>query len=963
MTRSTCRPVAVVSFVVVFAFARPSPARTVVDHREPSTRGSAFTLNADGVLELTLTRAERQSTTCETTNLRGQADPVLHVFSAPTANGAITEIARDDDSAGGLNARVSFRAIPAGRYTVLIRASGPFGSGTADLLCDGRLVWSSVNVGGAFKRLESLRSAESLRTVTLPGGPRVHALYLFDADGKLLSRHDSGASESAYVPSGTTGLRVAMVASRWPDPAGDIRLIRNDNALSGHDPDGDGLGTELEKYIGTCSKPTDIADQWECSRSADLRDTDGDALRDDEELMGRLGSAPYQWLPRWGADPRHKDIFIEIDFGQQTVGEAPRISCKADPSNPSTFTFTPFFCPVSARRMAAIYADMATFYPADPAGHPNDPDYWNKFMRLTRAQAMNNPDLKPGVSLHLDTGQAPARGAPATDQTTYGDWGGRNLVPPVCNAAGACSRATHTAVRFAHMHANRRGLFHYALGDPGCGGQANGPLMSLHLPLCDEVGASHELGHTLGLNHYGPNGTGTPPQPDNTGEDLNCKANYPSLMNYAYSAVDRAKFIPTFSDGHGRAALNNASVMERGAVPDTTSLVGRRYLALLRDIFAHNVDVAAGHVDWNRDGVYSATPVRAYTNFHANTMGCEGTRSSRIRVSGASTLSPALTRLGGHTLLFHVEESDQKIYASSTDSSLNCPAFGQSCGTLLRRAVPHPWNAGILAVDAHPIRDGGDKLLVVYRTDAGLFEVMLSPQWVWSAPRPIATSSPVRGEPALAGSGTSVWLAFRNEPGDVILEGTERQRGLGRRPTRARQRHAPAATGPGRLARPAEGHLQGRARGPSGCVFVGVREFPDLRTQPRGAGMASNALAEHLALARVRTAGADVRAGGPGLAAAGPIARSVPQGRRQRAFSSRRHAGREHGHAARDLAVDLEPRQQQPHGARGRPPLRARRRFPSARRARPGLRQRPAALDLAAPQGGRNRDPPAARLQ
>lgn len=747
--------------LVLLVFAEPASARNVVDHRNESTGGSAFALNANSVFELTLRRTAGQTTTCQTRNTTGDGDPVLHVLQMPTGSGAVSELARDDDSGGNLNARVTFRAPSAGRYLLILRASNAFSAGATDLSCDGRPVVLGVKLGGAFKRLVNLRSSESLRTVALPGGPRLHALYILDDAGKMLSRNESDVSESTYITGGIQGTRVAMVAGRWPDPAGGIRLIRNDNAISGHDPDGDSLGTELEAHIGTCSWRSDVAGGWACSGAADMRDTDGDAIRDDEELIGRLGSEPYQWLARWGADPRHKDIFIEIDFGQQSVGEAPRISCKVAPDN---VMFTPYFCPQSARRMAEIYADTADLYPDVDA---------NQRSRLMHARTLNNPDLKPGISLHFDTGLAPPAGAPPADAAIYGDWGGHNYVAPVCDADGKCARASAHDVRSSQMHANRRGLFHYALGDPGCGGQANGPRMSLHLPLCDENGASHEFGHSLGLAHYGPAQTGiVNTSGDDAGEDLNCKPNYPSLMNYAYAGADRDRFFPTFSDGRGRPTIDNSALKERGAVPQPTSPAGRRYLMLLVDVFGYNVNLISGDVDWNRDGVFSATSVRAYANNHGNSAGgCEGTRPTRMRAAGLTMVSPALSRIGAQTVIVYTDKRDQKLYIETTDSALTCPSFGDTCGTLQRRDIAHAWNNDVLAVDAHPISiDGEARLLVVYRTSTGLYETIMSGQYVWTQPRRITTSSTPVDEFSLAGAGDIVWLAFKNAQRRVVMK-------------------------------------------------------------------------------------------------------------------------------------------------------------------------------------------------
>ena len=42
-------------------------------------------------------------------------------------------------------------------------------------------------------------------------------------------------------------------------------------------------------------------------------DTDGDGLSDANEARGVRGTGTHQPLPLWGANPRHKDLFIEAD--------------------------------------------------------------------------------------------------------------------------------------------------------------------------------------------------------------------------------------------------------------------------------------------------------------------------------------------------------------------------------------------------------------------------------------------------------------------------------------------------------------------------------------------------------------------------------------------------------------------------------------------------------------------------
>ena len=98
------------------------------------------------------------------------------------------------------------------------------------------------------------------------------------------------------------------------------------------DTDHDGLSDSIEAQLGLCdgkvaSIPSSSAavgfpcSTWEQvlshTNTSDPRDTDGDGISDYAEVLGsdRGGSSSDadQTFPLWGADPRHKDLFIEVD--------------------------------------------------------------------------------------------------------------------------------------------------------------------------------------------------------------------------------------------------------------------------------------------------------------------------------------------------------------------------------------------------------------------------------------------------------------------------------------------------------------------------------------------------------------------------------------------------------------------------------------------------------------------------
>ena len=457
--------------------------------------------------------------------------------------------------------------------------------------------------------------------------------------------------------------------------------MRNDGALAAHDADGDGLGYELERALGTCSSRLSTAPGVNCSAIADRRDTDGDGISDGLEVRGLrrppvvAGAAAIGIggddlaLPLWGADPRHKDLFVEVDFMRRTKGE----------NDAKTTLHMP---PHVARGFAAYYGDAFTTDPARRAQH---------------AATLKNPDGRPGISAHLDTGVNPE--SPA-DATVYGDWGGFNAVNAK-KVGDDYVGVKHSDAWPAQMSAARRGIFRYALAY-GSGGGQTGFGFSASYNLNDAYIAAHETGHSFGLGHSGPSNV--------TGDvDVNCKPNYPSIMNYAYqgSAVG-------FSDGRAEDApsLNNWALPETRAVdPGATALIDR-----LQNVFKYWVDAEHGHVDWNRDGKFApaGTTVRAYANYRPGGGGCEFTRYNQTRLGDApNPVSPALARVGRRMYAFSVW--NRQVRFSRTDSWLICPKPAKEgcAGATWTDGTAGEPGVGAIGVDAVTVGTTGNRLLVV----------------------------------------------------------------------------------------------------------------------------------------------------------------------------------------------------------------------------------------------------------
>lgn len=284
----------------------------------------------------------------------------------------------------------------AGSFTLIVRAQASDTLYVADVWLDGALLKSKIRFsGGTALTIPRLGVGEEIVGVARPNGPTEHVAYLMSADGANVLARDKGPV--THLRRREAGDTVVMFGA-LSEKTGAIRVYRNDFA---NDTDGDGLGDALENVLGICASRRASAPGINCALTADTRDTDGDGLWDSWEVMGVNGQA----LPAWGADPRHKDIFVEVDFRRLTL---------ADNQSGLALRMTP----AVARQMASIYADSAT---TDAA------------TRATHAQDVGNPDGQPGVSLHLDIGVPPETPA---DATTYGDWGGYTAVDAVPDGQG-----------------------------------------------------------------------------------------------------------------------------------------------------------------------------------------------------------------------------------------------------------------------------------------------------------------------------------------------------------------------------------------------------------------------------------------------------------------------------------------------------------------------------------------------
>jgi hypothetical protein len=496
------------------------------------------------------------------------ADPVLHLWDVD----AHAEVARAGGAgmlarALGRPAQIRYRNphAQARNYVLFVRARDARSRGEVDVYRDGRLLAAHAAVGGSFVAL-SAAAQIVYRVASTPAGPRAALLMALAGDGALLALDEHSGVTS--LPSLQSSSQVAsLLLAPLGAAAGRFAVYAND----ADDRDGDGLGRRLERALGTCDAPSDRA----CRTSplaayyqqVGTRDSDRDGLSDADELFGV--HAPELDLPRFGVDPRHKDVLVEVDHhaSLDSVGFSEQ-----------------------------DFAEIATLFAQGDA------------------RDLKNPDGRPGLRVHFDAGFEPREPA---HSTLLGDFAG----------SGRADAREYRAARRRDFTPSRAGYFRYAFSTQQGRGQATQDAFTVNRDLQRVTIFAHELGHTLGLAHYGHEAWGR----------ANCKPNYYSIMNYLYQNH--------YEIGFSRRAtrtLNPAAVVERAA------LAARDPGRLLREP-PLELDVWGRDVDWNRDGMISDAAVRADL-FWATYKSCGAAEHGLVTLAetGVLAATPVLVEIGDH---------------------------------------------------------------------------------------------------------------------------------------------------------------------------------------------------------------------------------------------------------------------------------------------------------------------------
>lgn len=373
--------------------AEGSRAARIIDVQAPPFSIIFFTL------------APNTSLTIESSNCSAGADPVFHLANASDADDSHFGgpwWVHDDNSAGGVNARVTRSpSTSSRRFALIVRAANNTSSGLCNLIRNGAPWLPLVMVGGHFVNAADVTKTSStlMYSQLLPGGsvlPAVATLASNNLGLTTLGLGNGAAGSSVVLPTyaeprfmvGTPWVADELV---WTTPrSGAARLLVN----GGLDNDIDGLGHLLENELLTCPEPT-------CPNAHHGSDTDRDGLTDSQEVLGIAGQLPDGSddiaLSRWGAHPLQKDAFVEVDH-------------IADLGPPNAFGENPFQRMRLNNESVEDWVDevLNVFVPTTDQNHLKNP----------RGGAA--PDTR-SLRVHLDLGVAPLV---AADEWKFGDYGG-----------------------------------------------------------------------------------------------------------------------------------------------------------------------------------------------------------------------------------------------------------------------------------------------------------------------------------------------------------------------------------------------------------------------------------------------------------------------------------------------------------------------------------------------------------
>lgn len=237
--------------------------------------------------------------------------------------------------------------------------------GTADVTINNSVLDNDAVFGGTVVE-PGLTGTFAVHAPHTPNGATDTVLLGYSGSWQQVAyNNDSGVGQAAMATmSLESGSRI-VVGSFSLSAAGRAALVLNDctsspdgSALAcknaGKDADGDSLSNALENEIGT---------------DPNHHDTDRDGLFDYFEVIGRHGSLGEQELRRYGANPRRRDLFVELDREVNEEGDVANLYDEntVDPKFEDSFLDLPQLPPApDGSRLIAVHFDVGVPCPSRP---------------------------------------------------------------------------------------------------------------------------------------------------------------------------------------------------------------------------------------------------------------------------------------------------------------------------------------------------------------------------------------------------------------------------------------------------------------------------------------------------------------------------------------------------------------------------------------------------------------------
>jgi hypothetical protein len=343
---------------------------------------------------------------------------------------------------------------------------------------------------------------------------------------------------------------------------------------------------------GDCPKIT--PDKLTQSFTDRLTDSDGDSIPDCWETDNNIAITEPDGttvdVPLPGADPQHKDLYVEAD---SMPGREPVAGALSDAV--AAFAAAPVPNP-DGRRGVTLHATpdetlerVTTPLAFDPPAHVAG-DFWT----------IKDVQATPGAHCPGHFGTVAQRGAGHCADILAA----RKLVTRYAIFADA-QAGTSSSGRAEYAPTTRVGGNDFVVTLGGTWGPDEWSAMTGGQRGAQAATFMHELGHTLGLGHGG-------------GDSVNCKPNYFSIMNYDYQFAQSDPSRPLDYSRLAQSGLNEAALTESAGlagVPGWQLLVGRGGFPVVKD--------AGATVDWNGNGLIDPSDVSEPISRIDTTGGCD----------------------------------------------------------------------------------------------------------------------------------------------------------------------------------------------------------------------------------------------------------------------------------------------------------------------------------------------------